>query len=282
MMQRRHKDRTPLTPADTYEGVESLSLFTSAQQIQQYREMLLQKSTEQIAYMRKFVPPPYGLLEIGTGNGRIPIALALEGLIDYSLGIDISKSRIEFADLWARELGLEGMVSFEPWDVLERPELGKEYNLCLCITGTFGYFAAARPGGDKLVCEYIASSMVRGGWLLLELYNHTTNRERCLQEKGFVYRHWDRLADEDPFSFYLHERTYHPDTRIMEHKKIFIRRSDGSIDNSRKEFLRLYEPEELRGLLGDSGFAIRRFDSDWSGRRFTPGDENAVILAEKV
>ena len=197
------------------------------------------------------------------------------------MGVDIARSRIDFANLWAENLALDVRISFKAMDLLDFPEPSASYSMCICITGAFGFFPFLRENGDSLTLEYFNRLLDSNGWLLLELYNHPVNKRRCLEEKDNVYRHWEELPEQDPFSYYLSERTFDPVSKVMQHKKIFVRRSDGFIDDSRMEALRLYDRGEVLRLLDSSGFDVLRFDSDWRDTVFKDDDEVSVVFARK-
>jgi predicted RNA methylase len=238
-----------------YRGVEAAENFRSRAELDAYRRGLLEKTRPQAAFVLKQVDRPMRLLEIGTGNGRLPICLAAMDAIEHALGVDVSASRIEFARRWADDAGFAAL-EFEVCDVLEAAPPDGGYDVVACITGTFGYFAATDGGLDRTALRYAAEALTRGGKLILELYTHPVLRERCLEAPHRTVRYWEALAPEDAFTWYLHEVSYDPERSVLGHRKIFIRREDGLVDDGRREYLRIYGEGELERLLEEEGFHL--------------------------
>lgn len=265
-----------------YEGIEAISNFASRGEIKTYTELLMKKSQEQVDFITndKNVPKPIRLFEVGTGNGRIPISLAKKGVLEYSLGIDVSRSRIAFAKLWAQESNLDN-IDFKVWDIFDFPIYKTKFNLCLIITGAFGYFYPSYKAGDKKVLDYIYKSLLEKGAVILELYNHVQIKKLCRASGNSTMRYWDRLPKEDPFSFYPHDVSYDNSKRILTHKKIFIKRNNGSVDDNRIEVLKLYTKKKIENLLKKSGFDTKEIYADWSRKPWYEDRENSIIVAAK-
>ena len=236
-----------------YEGVEAIENFASREELDKYREHLIEKSNAMAQFIMKQRSTPFRLFEIATGNGRIPVALMEQGAVDYVLGVDISSSRIAFARRWADDMKLKGL-DFEVRDVLIDPSTGSFFDMAICLTGAFCYFDASRRGADRQILLELSKGLVPGGTLILEIYTLPVLRRRCLESPDGITRYWERLAQKDPFSFYLHEVKYQEEESILQVQKVFIRRRDGHVDESRCEYLRIYTEEEIERLLEECGF----------------------------
>ena len=72
-----------------YEGVERLDAFAPGE-LRAYRDELLGRTEQQARFLEARLAAGARVLEIGSGNGRLPIALAQRGLVGEAWG---SRSR---------------------------------------------------------------------------------------------------------------------------------------------------------------------------------------------
>ena len=133
-----------------YEGVEDLSNFSCEGDVALYREHVLEETYPQRDFIEKRIEPTdCNIFEVGCGNGRLLIALHRENRSLY--GIDISKTRIRFAQQWIKDLNLgeEIMCTVEDILHLNPARLEKTFDVLFCITRTFAFFdAIAEEGGE--------------------------------------------------------------------------------------------------------------------------------------
>lgn len=259
-------DRTfePLRIA--YEGIESADGFAGDEEIAAYRRAALDKSEGQARFVAALLPAVGGAVEVGCGNGRLLIALLRDGAIDRGLGIDIASSRIAFARDWIRDIG-EDRLSFVVGDALEQ-ELGAGHALALCVTGAFGYFDAHVPGSAKALLAGLHEALAPGGLLVLELYQHPLERQLVATAGGHL-RLWHELPASDPWRFYLSEITV--EGELMTHRKTFIHRTDGTIDESREERIVIYTEAQLEAMLTTAGFVDIQLRAGWSDEQYDGG-----------
>lgn len=270
--------------ANMYKGIETADNFTTKDELADYRKMLLAKTKKQTTFIKKHINAK-DFFEIGTGNGRLLIDLAENRLLENGYGIDISESRILFAKQWARDEHLDSnssyrtSVEFEVADIIEYNSK-KKYDGCICITGAFGYFEAIQKGNDiKILNNIFDNILKKNGVLLLELYNHSFDINRCLSNNQTNYRSWNYLSGKDPFRYFLHDFQFDEKNRILKHKKIFIRK-DGWIDDSKYEELKIYSKEEIKNKLTEVGFKKISFFRNWDWKKYNNWDETMIILAK--
>jgi SAM-dependent methyltransferase len=250
-----------------YEGVESA--FAS-DELAAYRASVLAKTTAQAAFVAEWVTG--SLVEVGCGNGRLLIALRSTGAIERGLGIDIAQSRIEFAQDWANDLGLEGL-EFRAGNALDVPLQGG-FGAAACITGAFGYFDAYVPASGGRLLEQLRGSLAPGGSLILELYQHPSAL-RLIETAGGLARTWFELPAGDPWRFYLSETSL--DGNVMVHRKTFIHRTDGTIDEGRCERVAISTPAEVRARCLDAGFADVHLFEGWTRDPYSGGATLVVV-----
>jgi len=263
-----------------YNGVEDLSNFSSNQEVKKYREEKLVINSKQAnlisQYLLRYNAPR--VLEIGTGNGRVLIALKNRRVIDSAIGVDISKSRIDFAERWIADEGLSDSIKVIREDILNFKSFGL-FDVCIIVTNAFGYFDAIKEGLSSQVLDYVRKSLKPGGLLIMELYNHVEKIRQCNARDDRTIRYWNYGNSSDPWRYHLHQVKYDEKRKIRKHKKIFVNKN-GQIDNSKYEELRLYSADELEGLLRSSGFKDIEFYGDWNSRPYFEGSQYTIVFAK--
>jgi cyclopropane fatty-acyl-phospholipid synthase-like methyltransferase len=181
-----------------YEGVESLDSF-SPEQLRAYRDDLVERTRAQASFVAARLDPGARVLELGSGNGRLLIALARSAAIAEGLGLEVAQSRVAFAAAWAADEGLE-QVHFDTADVLGAT-FADAFDAVVCITGTYAYFDAMRAGSAAELLRRAYDALRPGGLLLLELYPHPDWRRLLTASGGDELRLWQELAPSDPWRF---------------------------------------------------------------------------------
>jgi SAM-dependent methyltransferase len=250
-----------------YEGVESA--FAEGE-LAAYRASALAKTMPQAAFLAERIAG--SLIEIGCGNGRLLIALRSVGAIESGLGIDIAQSRVDFARDWARDLGLDGL-EFRAGDALEL-SLGTGYGAAACITGAFGYFDAYVPASGRRLLEKLRGSLAPAGSLILELYQHPAELT-LLENAGGLARTWIELPPSDPWRFYLSETSL--EGNVMVHRKTFVHRTDGTVDEGRCERLAIHAPADIRAWCHEAGFAEVELFEGWTRDAYCGGATMVVV-----
>ena len=84
-----------------YEGYERTTNFPTSKARDEYRRYLLKKTEAQVGFISYHCGTRrLRVIEFCSGNGRLLISLALRGMLNFGLGLDISRSRVEFARGW--------------------------------------------------------------------------------------------------------------------------------------------------------------------------------------
>jgi len=85
-----------------YEGVESLERFTP-QEFRKYCDDKLKSCDKHIAFLSQNFPRrPLRVLEIGSGSGKLLFRLEREGMLEYGVGFELSRTRCQFAREFAK------------------------------------------------------------------------------------------------------------------------------------------------------------------------------------
>jgi SAM-dependent methyltransferase len=261
-----------------YEGVESLTGFAPGA-LEAYRAKLLAGSAGQVAYLRARLPAAARIAEVASGNGRLLIALAQAGAIAEGAGVEIARSRVEFAERWVADAAVAG-VTFSADDALTTA-YPRELDAAVCITGAFAYFEPMRAGAAGDLLRALHAALKPGGLLVLELYPHPEWRRAMEAAGGDELRTWHELAPEDPWRLYLSDVRWERDTGILHHRKLFVHRTSGAIDDSRREHLRLYTLEELSALLAEAGFGDVEAAGGWDGEPYDDAASELLVVSAR-
>jgi SAM-dependent methyltransferase len=274
-----HDQWPPEAYKTAYEGFEVSDNFATPAALAAYRQPLIEETGRETAFTARHLGRrKLRIMDLGSGNGRLLVTLGLEGMVAFGLGVEVSRSRVAFAQQWVSDLGLQN-IQMVAADVLEFAEFeAAAFDIVTCV-GVFSYF---RPIRKAAAAEMLAhNALAPDGCLLLHVYQMSSEREQTLALARGRLRVWRPLPPEDRFAYYLSELEYVAQERILTHRKTFIAR-DGSIDTGRVEVTGYDSPAELVQLLHSSGFPRVQLYSDFDDAPFREGEsEMLVVLAGK-
>jgi SAM-dependent methyltransferase len=273
MPSRAYRDIT-----SAYQGVETLAGF-APDALEAYRAKLLESSAGQVAHLRARLPAGARIAEVASGNGRLLVALAQAGVLAEGVGVEIARSRVAFAERWASDAGVRG-VTFTAGDALATA-YPRDLDAAVCITGAFAYFEPMRAGAAAELLHALHAALKPGGLLVLELYPHPQWRSAMDAVGGDELRTWHELPPEDPWRFYLSDLRWDRQTGILHHRKLFVHRTSGAIDDSRREHLRLYTLEELSALLAEAGFGDVEAAGGWDGEPYDDAASELLVVSAR-
>jgi SAM-dependent methyltransferase len=261
-----------------YEGYERPEQFPTRAALLDYRRLLLEKTEPQVAFIgRRLGARQLRVIELGSGNGRLLVALALAGLLERGVGVEISRSRSAFARAWATDLGLT-TIEFVTGDALAFTAFdAASFDLAVCITGAFNYFYPISEQAPEQVLRTMRLALTPGGAALLELYQLPERRRRMFALNDGRLRLWQPLPAEDRFAYYLDDLQYWADRQVLKHEKTFIGR-DGTIDSGRVEVLKYYAIDEISALLTRAGYATVSVHGDFTDAPYDPQTAAAQVL----
>jgi len=262
-----------------YDGVEDLDSF-APEALAAYRADLLARTAGEAAFVGRRLPTGAHVLEVGSGNGRLLIALSRAGAMVRGTGLEVAASRTAFAQRWAQDEGLADRLELTTADALEA-DMPSGVDAAVCVTGAFSYFDAIRPGAAAELLQRLHDALAPGGLLVLELYPHPAWR-RLFDAGGDELRLWQELPASDPWRFYLSELTLDRATDVLTHRKTFVHRTDHVVDDSRREHLRLYDEATARASAEAAGFGDVQAFGGWREVPGGPGDEVLVVTARRA
>lgn len=262
-----------------YEGFESPDQFPTEEALEYYRRLLLDKTAAQVSFISRHLgPQKLRIFEVGSGNGRLLVGLALKGMLRAGLGIEISRSRVQFAQDWAEAVNFGGIIRSVHADALEFEDFERNaFDLAVCITGAFGYFRPINESAPERLLSKVKRALAPSGHLLLELYQMTQTRLQMFEINGGRLRTWQPLPSEDRFAYYLDDFEYWSEHHILRHGKIFIARN-GVIDAGRVEMLAYYRLVELANLLQENGFSIEQAYAGFDDAPYREGESASLVV----
>lgn len=256
-----------------YDGVEATSNFQSPLDEEAYCSAQIDKSIEQVNFIKSLTGRQVRVIEYCSGNSRLLYGLYIANMLTSGIGIEISKSRHTFAESWKRRLGIDTIQNIRG-DVLGVYVISPCADVALCVTGAFQYFSPIQNDADKILLRSIRKSLIPGGTVILEIYPHANLISAC-QLSGGKFKMWDEMPERDPWQYYLSEYEWDNKSMMLTHHKIFIpRKSMKDIDTGRTEVLKIYRPSEISDLFEVCGFDMVAFYGGWNREK---ADESSLV-----
>lgn len=202
------------------------------------------------------------VLDLCCGFGRHTLALAEAGL-DVA-GLDLSMDLlVGAAELPGGEVLAGRLVRSDARCV---PFADRAFDGLVNLFSSFGYFG---DEGDAGVLDEIARLLRPDGLAVLDLMNPARIRAGLVPESrrerdGVVLVESRALEDQG--------------RRVT--KRVQLTLPDGR-EKTWREDVRMYEPEELRGLLQARGMAVERVAGGFDGRPFEDASERQLVLARR-
>ncbi len=260
----------------TYDDFERLDGFAGG--MENYRRSKLKSAEGHVSFIKKLFPKKkITVLELGSGNSKTLFALEKAGVLGKGYGLEVSKSRYKFAELWKKEGGFE-CVENKNVDVLAANlHEFKSIDLYFCVDLAFQFFEPIKKGSAKRILQDVYKQLEPGGKIILEL----DGCERILgrMRDGGV-KLWEEFERPDPWQYSLWNCTFDSKNKCMQWRKVFIKRNEfGRSEN--KAVLRIYKKDDVKKLLKEVGFSKVDLYEDWKGRRFRDDKGEYIVVGIK-
>lgn len=228
-----------------YDGIEQISSFASEEALRGYRRARIAKYKAAVEFMSLRSPAATAVLEVGSGSSALLYALAQAGCLREGLGIELSRSRHEFAERWKRDEG-ETRVTNVNGSFDEVEMASSRWDWFAVIDNTFTYLYPEDASYPAQLLGKAFKTLNREGRVLLDVINYAK------RVPGVDYRQWAQFADTDPYAFGLYSSRV--ENGINSDESIFIKR-DGSQWRKREQS-KVYSLTELTSLLESCGFVV--------------------------
>ena len=244
--------------------------------IEPYRTSKLSDVEKNISFIKEHFDSKINVLEIGSGNSKFLYALELYGILENGYGIEISKSRFDFANKWKEDLNIKNVTNINAniidYDISHLPK----FDLIYCSDLAFQFFDPVLQGADALVLQKVFANLNENGKIILEIDSH--QRILNIMEDGEA-RIWQEFEEPDPWKYLLWECGYDYNKDHLHLKKIFIKR-DSAQTSENKVILKNYQRDDIKQLLIDSEYSNISLYNNWQDEDETLDDE-FIVVGEK-
>jgi SAM-dependent methyltransferase len=264
------------TNLKAYDKVEALNNFVSKEEILAYRNKRItwyQNIKNFIVKRSVKVIRELNVVEVGSGSSALLYTIAKENLLKYGVGIELSRSRFEFAELWKSDDGYK-MVENINANFAEVDLPKSTFDWYVVVDNTFTYLYPEDPCYPEQMLRQAFTSLQEGGHILIYIFNYAKRKP------GIEMQQWNAFSASDPFSYGLYSNLIENDINTL--KTIFIKR-DGSEDQVKIDISKVYSLDQLSTLLTNNGFVVEEVFATFDEQPFLAGEsERLLIVAKKV
>lgn len=249
-------DHVNITAYNGFEKTENL-----VGRMDDYRKDKITSAKSHVDFIKKLFPGrKINVVELGSGNSRTLFALERAGALKKGYGIEISRSRFEFAERWKKEWDFTKVVNIhaDARDVRLK-DIGP-FDLCFCVDLAFQFFEPVQKGAALDILRDTYKNLTENGKVVIELDGLERVLARLVDGKA---RLWEEFPSPDPWRYSLWDCAYDGKNSFLNIKKTFIKRSgDGFFQN--ESMLCVYKKNDIEILLKRAGFGGVNFYSGWN------------------
>ena len=254
-----------------YDGFE---LHDNILDVDAYKKNKLKEVQKNINFISKMFDSKIKVLEAGSGNSKFLYGLSDIGLLKSGVGIEISKSRYEFAERWKDEGRYYNVTNINGNCLnVDLNGYGK-FDLYYCSDVAFQFFEPTSENSDEILLKNVYKNLDKGGKIILELSGFEDIISNMVNDK---YKTWYEMDEPDPWQYMLWDCTYK--NKILTKRKTFIKRNESVIDKSEVQ-LKIYSHKEIIDILNKCGFYNVEIVNGWN---FEAGGEfnEFIVVGEK-
>lgn len=270
----------------SYNNVEKISNFKNNNELNQYRKNKLSEAMRHIKFIKKHFPNEklrnkINVLELGSGNSKLLYQLENQGLLNRGYGIEVSKSRYEFAEMWKKDLNIKNVKNINKNFLdLNLKNFGT-IDLFICVDIALQFLEPIKKNSVLKILKNIKHILADDGYIILELWSMYNILKKINQNNG-LFKTWTKFSDSDPFSFVVESLEKDDDDFIIWNKH-FIHKHNAINDerNIMTNILRSYSPEEIRCMLKQAGFNNIKIFKNFESEKYDKNHDEYVVLAKK-
>ena len=252
-----------------YDGFESN--FSDRCEILNYRKSKIKSVYRKINFVKKLFNKKINVLDVGSGNSKFLYGLNELGILNKGYGVEISKSRHEFAEKWLTDLGINNVENinsnFFDINLKNLPN----FDLIYCSDLVFQFFEPTSEGNDIKFLNSVYEKMSDGSIILLELDTYDRILASMVNNKSKL---WNEFGKNDPWRYLLWDCEY--DNKCMTFNKTFIKRDLSEISNS-LTVERRYDRKESEKILKRCKFNNIKLFEYWENEFDMENDEYIII-----
>ena len=269
---------------NSYDNVESLSNFDNDLEIQQYRKHKLEETIRAVNFLRKtlthdVLEHKIKVLELGSGNSKLLYQLSIQKLLNQGYGIEVSKSRFEFAEKWKQDLQITNVKNIND-DILNIDlEQFNSIDLFICVDNALQFLEPIKKNSVLDLFSKLSKTLHKDGYIILELWS-MHNILKNIHVNNGIYKTQQEFGNFDPFS-YMTEQIELDDENYVVWNKHFHHRHDQTKSSDMQNILKPYSPEEISGLLITAGFNNVRIYKNFELESYDNNHDEYVVVAKK-
>lgn len=242
-----------------YSDSENLRRFT-AESFKSYCDAKLDGCSEEVSLIKEYCLDNNWagkVYEIGSGNSKLLYRLEIDGLLGKGVGIEVSKTRYEFAEKFREYVDSERVTNIND-DFLN---VGAEFeaDIVIAVDIVFHLISAMYERAEDDALKWIYNALRPEGCILLELkdYSGILNELKLSAEKEIRIR--EDFPETDPFEYVLRTVSRDHSANVIV-KNVFFKR-DSPERSETVTAARPYTKEEISSLLEQGGFGEIRYHS---------------------
>jgi ubiquinone/menaquinone biosynthesis C-methylase UbiE len=269
---------------NSYDNVESLSNFKNDLEIQQYREHKLRETINTVNFLRKIFSHDileHGIkvLELGSGNSKLLYQLALQKLLNQGYGIEVSKSRFEFAEKWKKDLQINNIKNINADILAIDLEQFTGVDLFICVDNALQFLEPIKKNSVLELFFKISKILHKEGYVVLELWSMHNILKNIYAHNG-IYKTWQEFGDFDPFAYMIESIELDDENYVVWNKR-FLHRHDLIKSSDMQNILKPYSPKEISRLLVTAGFSDVRIYKNFEFEPHEYNHDEYVVVAKK-
>jgi SAM-dependent methyltransferase len=254
--------RRPLPPARQAE-FDFQAVFDVDDYLYFYNDILLPENADaQVAFLVQELEldSPKRILDLACGFGRHANRLAALG--HQVTGVDLTEG---FLDLAHQDAFCRGVtVDYRQAD-MRQLDFVEAFDRVLMMFTSFGYF---EDDENLIVLHNVARALKPGGLFILDVQNRDTFL------KGFM----PNMVTEKGDDLMIDRHTFDTQSGRLYNRRIVIR--DG-VRRDKPFFVRMYNPTEIRDLLGQAGLQVYKTYGGWDFSPLSTDSRRMIIIAKK-
>tara|TARA_R100001086_G_scaffold142415_1_gene74842 strand:+ start:1054 stop:1860 length:807 start_codon:yes stop_codon:yes gene_type:complete len=257
---------------------EDFEIFSpeSKDEISRYRESKIEGVQKNISFIKEHFAGKINVLEIGSGNSKFLYALEQNNLLEEGYGIDVSKSRVEFANYWKEDLKIKNVFNINK-DVLKLDfEIFPQFDLIYCVDLAFQFLSPVEENSDTILLNKCLQKLKENGKIILELDDHSSIIRKMDNNQIKV---WQEFEEPDPWEYLLWNCLYNEEEKFLNIEKTFIKRDLTEVSKN-KVSLKIYSKHDIVKLLKERNFYNIKIFDHWEKSGDTDLDE-FIVMGEK-
>lgn len=191
-----------------YEGWENLSSF-SQESFERYCDAKLESCRSEVQLIREHcVGPQWAgkICELGSGNSKLLYALEKDGVLQDGTGLEISRTRHEFAQAFKLRVGSTKIRNLNA-NVFEIEPV-TECDLICAMDIVLQMMTPVSESAEQRLFSWIQSSLKPGGCLLAELRDFQNLMDIINLSESRAYQFWEEFPESDPWRYCLNRLTF--------------------------------------------------------------------------